>query len=138
MDRGSNTLSSLRVSSHGVCNSKISWLLRGFLLTFMSVLSFHKLWSLPSILSRFSEVADCLQTNICDASLKSPSRGFSSSYLRQKMSVPALPSSSVVFLWSTLEPFPHGVSPGILTGVEKVIITPHFQVHPQNFCFQKH
>lgn len=47
---------------NGICNSKISWLMRAFLLTLLSVLSFHKLRSLPSILSSASEVANCLQT----------------------------------------------------------------------------
>lgn len=64
MDCGSNLLWSLRVSSHGICHLpylEISWFLRAFLLTLLSVLSFHKIWSLPSILSSSSEAENCLQ-----------------------------------------------------------------------------
>jgi len=57
-------LSSRRVSSHGVCISMVSWLLRAFLLTLLSVLSFHKLWSLPSILSSSAEVARNKETSL--------------------------------------------------------------------------
>lgn len=78
----------------------------GFILLMpWTVLSFHKPLITP-IFSSYTEVANCLQRNVFDTSIGSLLRGFSPSHAGQNMSVLALPSSSVVFLWSIWKPWP--------------------------------